>query len=229
MRSSTTFAKSEKKMVKEKVNWRVYITAGVITLIIFSLGVGIGYLISNSKYDIMKYDLESLQLRQRDIELEILLINSIGTKSCDTLNYEIRKTATESTELGQKVTYYDNEIIKDPQFYAMKRQYIINLIQLWSYWEMFKKNCNSSVNTVLYFYSIKNCSDCQAQGFVLSFLKEKNPDKIMIFALDKDEDLYSLNLIKNIYNVTDAPTLIINNEKHEGLEDLNELKDLLIL
>lgn len=216
-------------MVKEKISWRVYTTAAVITLIVFSLGVGIGFFISNEKYDIMKSDLESIQLQQKDIEMEMILTNSLGSNSCKTLNYEIEKTATQSAELGQKVSYYDNEIIKNPDIGTIKRYYIINLIQLWSYWELFKKNCNSSVNTVLYFYAIKNCDDCQAQGFVLSYLKEKYPDKIMTFALDKDEDLYSLNLIKNTYNVTIAPTLIINNKKYEGLKDINALNDLLVL
>jgi glutaredoxin len=196
---------------------------------VFSLGVWLGYTVSNEKYNIIKYDMENLQVQQKDIETELLLTNSMGADSCSTLNYEIEKTATQSTELGQKVSYYDNEMIKNPDIFTIKRQYIINLIQLWSYWELFKKNCNSSVNTVLYFYAIKNCDDCQAQGFVLSFLKEKYPDNIMTFALDKDEDLYSLNLIKNVYNVTKAPTLIINNKKYEGLKDINALKDLLIL
>jgi len=216
-------------MVKEKISWRVYMIAAVISLVVFSLGVGLGFLINNEKYDIIKSDLESLKLQQRDIETEMMLTNSLGANSCNTLNYEIEKTATQSAELGQKVSYYDNEMIKNPDFYTIKRNYILNLIQLWSYWELFKKNCNSSVNTVLYFYAIKNCDDCQAQGFILSFLKEKYPDKIMTFALDKDEDLYSLNLIKNVYNVTKAPTLIINSKKYEGLKDINALKDLLIL
>lgn len=216
-------------MVKEKINWRVYITAAIITLIIFSLGIGLGFMISNEKYDIMKTDLDNIQLQQKDIETEMMLTSSLGANSCKTLNYEIEKTATQSAELGQEVSYYDNEIIKNQDIYTIKRYYIINLIQLWSYWELFKKNCNSSVNTVLYFYSIKNCDDCQAQGFVLSYLKDKYPDKIMTFALDKDEDMYSLNLIKNTYNITLSPTLIINNKKYEGLKDINSLKDILVL
>lgn len=216
-------------MVKRKVSWRIYIIAGIITLIVFSLGVSLGFLLSNEKYDIIRYDLENLQLKQKDIELELLLISSIGEESCDTLKYEIEKTASLSSELGEKVSYYDREMIKNPEFYILKKQYIITLIEFWNYWELFKKNCNSSVNTVLYFYSISNCNECQAQGFVLSFLKQENPEKIMIFALDKDEDLYSLNLVKNIYNVTKAPTLVINNKKYEDLKDINVLKDLLVL
>ena len=39
-------------MVKEKINWKIYVTAGIITIVVFSLGVGLGYAISNQKYDI---------------------------------------------------------------------------------------------------------------------------------------------------------------------------------
>jgi glutaredoxin len=216
-------------MVKKRVSWEVYIIAAVITLVIFSLGVALGFFISNEKYSIIKNDLEDLKLQQKDAELELLLINSLETKSCYSIKYEIDKMAVLSSKLGDRVSVYDTEMIKNADFYNLKQQYILTLIEFWNYWELFKKNCNSSVNTVLYFYSIKNCDDCQAQGFVLSYLKEKYPDKIMTFALDKDEDLYSLNLIKNTYNVTTAPTLIINNKKYEGLKDINALNDLLIL
>lgn len=216
-------------MVKEKISWKIYVTAGIITVFVFSLGVGIGYMISNQKYDVMSYDFENLRIQQRDIETELLLINSLGTQSCGTLKYEIEKTAVQSAELGEKVSLYDTEIIKRPEFYVLKRDYIINLIQFWSYWELFKNNCNSSVNTILYFYSINNCQNCQAQGFVLSFFKEQHPNDIMVFALDKDEELFSLNLIKSVYNVTVSPTLIINNQKYEGLVDINQLNDLLLI
>jgi len=216
-------------MVKKRINWEVYIIAAVITLIIFSLGIGLGYFISNEKYSIIKNDLEELKLQQKDIELELLLTNSMGENSCNSLKYEIDKLAVLSSKLGDRVGMYDSEMIKNNDFYILKKQYILTLIEFWSYWELFKKNCNSSVNTVLYFYAIKNCNDCQAQGFVLSFLKDKYPDRIMVFALDKDEDLYSLNLLKNMYNVTQAPTLVINNKKYEGMKDMNQLKELLVL
>jgi len=229
MRNNNEYIQSEKKMVKKRVNWEVYIIAAIITLVIFSLGIGLGYFISNEKYSIIKDDLEDLKLQQKDMELELLLTNSMGEDSCNSIKYEIDKLATFSSDLGNKVGMYDNEAVKNNDFYILKKHYILTLIEFWNYWELFKKNCNSSVNTILYFYAIKNCDDCQAQGFVLSFLKEKYPEKIMIFALDKDEDLYSLNLLKSTYNITTAPTLIINNKKYEGLKDINKLKEILVI
>ena len=216
-------------MVKRKIDWKVYIIAGIITLVIFLGGLGIGFLMSNEKYQIISSDLQELQIEQRDIELELLLLSSIGTQTCDTLRYEIDKTASLATDLGEKVSKYDTDVLKDVNFNILKKNYIITLIQFWSYWEIFKENCNSSVNTILYFYAIEDCTDCEAQGHVLSFLKQRYPQELMVFALDMNEELYSLNLLKNIYNVTKAPTLIVNNEKYENLIDSKELESLLVL
>jgi glutaredoxin len=229
VRSGNGLVKGEEKMVKRKINWKVYLVSAIITLIIFSLGVGLSFFLSDEKYDIIRYDLEEMKLKQMDMELELMLMNSIGKESCDTLKYEIEKMASLNSELEDKVNLYDNEMITNPDFHILKKQYMMSLIEFWSYLELYKKNCNSSVNTILYFYSIDDCNDCQAQGFVLSYLKEEYPEDIMVFALDKNEDLYSMDLVKNVYNITEAPTLIINNEKHEGLKDINQLKEILIL
>jgi hypothetical protein len=214
----------------EKVETRIYLMAGLITIIVFTVGIAIGYSISSQKYNSMSSDLQNIQVQQKDLEIELLLINTLGEdKSCDTIKYEIDKTANQSVSLGEKVSYYDQEIIKNPDFFILKKNYIMNLIQFWSYWELYKNNCNSTVNTVLYFYSIKDCQNCDAQGYVLSFLKDRYPSEIMTFALDKDEDLYSLDLIKKVYNISSAPTLIVNNKKYESLMDVNQLKSIMTL
>ncbi|MFH1473272.1 MAG: hypothetical protein ABIE55_00065 [Candidatus Aenigmatarchaeota archaeon] len=216
-------------MVKGKISWNVYIMAAALTFIIFFGGLGVGLLFSNEKYQIIRQEFEEFQIQQRDIEFELLLLSSMGTEFCGTLEYEIGKTSYLASDLGEKVSRYGSDVVRDPDFILLKKNYMITLAQFWSYWEIFKKNCNSSVNTVLYLYSLEDCSDCQVQGYILSVLKENYPNDIMIFSLDKDVELYSINLLNNIYNVTTTPTLIINNEKYEGLKDINQLEEILIL
>jgi hypothetical protein len=215
--------------VNKSLSWRIYSIAALITLVVFTLGTGVGYIISNEKYNTISSDMESFQLQQKDIEIEFQLANSLGSNTCGTLKYEIEKMANQSDSLGQRLSYYNSEILRNPEFLSLKKGYMMNLIQFWSYWELYKKNCNSTVNTVLYFYSINSCSNCQAQGYVLSFLKTRYPSDIMVFSLDRDEDLYSLDLLKGVYNVTSSPTMVINNKKYEGLLDTNQLKELLVI
>jgi hypothetical protein len=215
--------------VNKTLSLRIYALAAVITLVVFTLGTIVGYVISNEKYNTITTDMESFQLQQKDIETEFQLANTLGSNSCGTLKYEIEKMANQSDSLGQRLSYYNNEILRNPEFVSLKKNYMINLVQFWSYWEQYKKNCNSTVNTVLYFYSINNCASCQAQGYVLSFLKTRYPNDIMVFSLDKDEDLYTINLLKSVYNVTSSPTMVINNKIYEGLFDTNQLKELMVI
>jgi len=215
-------------MVK-KISWKVYLIAGIITIVIFSCGVGLGFFINENKFSSLKQELETIQTQQKDMESEILLANSLGKESCETLSYEIEKMTSIASNLGEKISSYNSEMVKDFEISNLKKYYMLSLIEYWYYWESFKKNCNSSVNTILYFYSLNNCNDCESQGYMLSFLKQKYPDKMMVFSLDADEDLYSINLLKRTYEVNKTPTLIINNKKYEGLTDLNELNRILTL
>lgn len=211
-----------------KVSWKVYGIAAILTVVIFFSGIGLGYYINKEKYDTIKLEFEKLRLSQHDTEMEFILLSSFGESSCETLKYELEKTTSLASELGSKVTYYDTiELNKVPEFYNLKREYILILIRYWFYWESFKESCNSTANTILYFYSIENCSECQDQGYILSYFKDKYPDQVMTFSLDLNEDLYSLNLLKNYFNVTKAPTLIINKVKYEGLKDKSDLELLL--
>ena len=217
-------------MVKRRLDWKLYLTAGIITVIIFLSGYGFGYFLSQEKLNILKTELTNLQLSQRDTEIESILRSSFRDSSCNTLRYELERTTKAATDLGDRVVTYDNsELIKSQDFYSLKKEYILSLLQQWVYWELFKENCNSTVNTILYFYSLTGCEDCDKQGYVLSFLKQEYTNKTMIFALDSNVDLFSLDILKRNYNITKTPSLLINKNRYEGFTDLNQLRSALVL
>lgn len=215
-------------MVKE-ISWKIYLTTGIVTFIVFIIGLGVGLIISSQKMNILKIDLEELQIRQLDSETELAVLNFYKEKSCDTLSYELEKIMYSAGELEKKLGYYTEDEMKRPEFDTIKKQYMLTLIRYYLFWEMLKENCNKNVTTILYFYSIKDCDDCQNQGFILTYLKEKYPDKIMIFALDYNLDLYTINLLKNTYQIKKIPSLIIDGKKYEGLINLDKLKEILDL
>ena len=80
----------------------------------------------------------------------------------------------------------------------------------------------------MYFYSNNDCSDCRTQGVILSFLKDKFKERLLIFSLDSDfteEPL--LGLVKRSFNITKSPTLIISEDKIEGFIDKDKLLNIL--
>ena len=89
-------------------------------------------------------------------------------------------------------------------------------------------DCNKNdFVTVLYFYSNDGCSDCSKQATILTYLKEKHPDNIMNFALDSDIDLNTVKMLKSIYDVSKTPSLVINEDKYDGLVDLDTMKQII--
>ena len=61
----------------------------------------------------------------------------------------------------------------------------------------------------------------------LTEIKKNNPDIILI-PIAADMDILSLDILKELHNVTQSPSVIIN-EKHiiNGLTDLDQIQPLL--
>jgi len=102
-------------------------------------------------------------------------------------------------------------------------------LQLWLYFRDLREKCNHNVTTILFFYtSQQKCDDCVAEGIVLSRIKKQDPEKYMIFALDKDSKLGIVSTLLSYFNVTQVPTMIINEKvKLEGFYSEEELKNFI--
>jgi len=62
---------------------------------------------------------------------------------------------------------------------------------------------------------------------VLTFLKEKLNENLLVYAIDGDLDLAPVEVLKDTFTVNKYPTLIINGEKYEGFFDSKELTEIL--
>jgi hypothetical protein len=160
-------------------------------------------------------------------ELSLFALNK--NISCNMLTQALEKVIDEAGKLGDKVSLYETtEKIKDESFYELKKDYTLTLIRYWFYVEEIKKNCDKgNLVTVLYFYSNQDCFDCLSQGTILTYMKQKYPQNLMVFALDYDLDLSIISSLKRVYGVQKVPSLVINGEKYEGLATLEKLNDVL--
>ena len=127
---------------KKKISWRPIITAAIITVIVFSVGIALGYTISKMKIDILESGVKDFQIQQKDTEVELFLLNTMGEDSCDIIQYELEKTTELASRLGSELTLYDTrENIKNPKLIEIKKAYSLALIQHWSYWNLFNERC----------------------------------------------------------------------------------------
>ncbi len=208
-----------------KIYWNKYLSVFLITfltfLVIFLLVQKISY---QTSADIIKI--------QKDMNNYLLALNLQSEIAkeyiCSVDVFEITK---EKAEIGiqldslEKNLGSENEIVKD-----IKSQYTLLSIRQWLLVKRFKQECNPSLNIILFFYSNKVEKDkSEAQGYVLDYIYKKYTDKVVIYALDADQNNPALNTLKDIYKVEKAPTVIINERKYENVLSASDIERILKL
>jgi hypothetical protein len=132
---------------------------------------------------------------------------------------DIFKLTEDKARLGKELDVLEknlgseNSVVKE-----MKSDYTLLSIRQWLLVRRFKKECKSDLNIILFFYSNKkNKEESEAQGYVLDYIYRKYHDKVVIYALEIEQDTPALNTVKDIYGIETAPALVINEKVFKGL------------
>ncbi len=212
-----------------KPNTRFYVTAGIITLFIFSFGVLLGVVIEGerlsyleSKYNEEKLNYESLQTQYLYLSY---LPSSQRNESCSafstTLNTYLNKT--EDTRIRLE-NYVEKGNIRAEDFKTLKREYVLSQINYWTLSSKTKELCGKDLVTLLYFHSKACGSACSNQGKILDYMKKIFGDKLLIFAFDSDFEEPMISILKETNNVTETPTIVLEDKKYVGFTS----KDVLL-
>ena len=200
----------------------------VITIIVFTSGIFFGIYINRVKVSELQNMVSELDKKRTEQELNLLLTDYLPNKTCDVMNYEVEKMIPDINELAGKVTFYEEtKKFEEKNYEDTKIDYTVNLIRYWLYLEKLKSNCDLNVTTLIYFYSNKDCNLCRNQGIVLDYMKNKHKSDLMIFALDVDLELNSIDMIMKSYGVREMPSIIIDGKLYDGFVDKETLENLI--
>lgn len=205
-----------------------YVLAFILALLIFIAGLYFDSLLNKTKTSKIEQSVEDVKNSLLNVELEFLFMDTMKEQiSCNYFKEELSRMLKEIDDLMSKLERYEeNKGIDTTGFIELKKSYTLNLVRMWLIFEKVKQICNENYTTVLYFYS-RDCSNCPLQGFYLTYYKKLEPDKIMVFALEKDLDIQIVNALIYNYNITQYPSLIINGkDKYEGLKEKEELSNI---
>jgi len=208
----------------------VYKKALVITIIVFFLGLFVGLIIERLLLSDLGKKTSSIESSIQEIELEMLYFQGLNeNESCTFLKEIVRKTNNKLDVLADQLGgYSDKDILFTGEEVAnIKTRYTSLLVKSWLLQEKIKRDCNSSITLILYFYSIKDCDNCLAQGEILMLLKDTFKDRLMIFPLDINANSEMVNILMLKFNVTSTPSLVVSNRKYEGLVLKNPLKGII--
>ncbi len=208
-------------MVKNKKS--PYVLAGVVSFVIFILGFLVGFAMLDVQLEDLRLEMDRNELELKNINLELTLLDKLGDgeKLCSYLNGRIEYIDKKTWELGNKLV--NPEGINERYFDILARRYSISLIEDWLFSNELSERCETNRVNVLYFFE-KDSDICQSQGYVLDYLVEKDEENnLRIFALDKDIDEPAIQILVEAYDITKAPTIIVDGNRFEDFRTKEEL------
>ncbi len=218
-------------MVIRNYNKSRYAIVLILTLAIFIIGILIGVIISGERTSYIKDENKLQRLNYDSLQLQYLYLQSILSKNkdCEVASKALEEQVSNLGLLGDRLNQFIKDVNTDTkELNLLKREYTLAELRYWFLLSDVRETCKDDVVSILYFYSNNDCSDCRTQGVILSFLKDKFKERLLVFSLDSDfaeEPL--LGLVKRSFNITKSPTLIISGDKFVGLIDKEELLNIL--
>jgi hypothetical protein len=211
---------------KKRLDTKILILAFFITLLIFIGGIFVGWTLNIKKVEDIDAHFNTINTEIENFQIETLFLKTFGEEvSCPLLSKRLEKINNETYKVGQKLEMYrgKKDLIADPEYRTLKSKYTRLVVTYWLLARDMKNMCRESdFLTVLYFFS-KDCKDCDSQSFILTYIKKKLSEKILIFPLDADFEEPSLDVLELYYNVTEYPAMIVEDEKVVGFVGYEEL------
>jgi len=216
---------------RRPMNKRRYLLAALLTALIFTLGLMLGLVIEGKRVDISQQNANEQRLDLSSLQLQYAYIDQLAQEgNCPALakSFDTNVNTLESTRIRLE-SYYNGASVNKDEFDVIRREYTIAQFNYWLFAKKYKDLCDADITTVIFFYDDDDkCDKCNDQGFVLSYLKNVFDEKLLNFAIyARYEDEPIVDIIRNTYDVTIYPTLIIEDEKVEGFLNRDDLKAMI--
>jgi len=209
-------------------NKYVFWQALIFTVIIFAFGIMVGYFIESYRSDKTETNLMYSEINLLDAQIESDIIKQINL-SCDTRLQRAISFADSIYEDAMKFEEYEavGKFNKD-QLLLVHKRYDLLRTMLWLNVQPDLNKCQN-FHTLIYFfdYGSENVELRAKQATfsrLLVDIKEKYPEKILLIPIAGNLNISSVDLIMNIHEVKNRPSILIDEKK--VVEDLVTIEQL---
>jgi hypothetical protein len=200
------------------LNWKKYLWTLLITVAIFITAFTLSNYFNDKKINNLKdiADKISTDIMSSETQYDLLAESSCKDITSNVLSQELNT-------LAQKLTYSEQNLNNNsPDLLRLKTYYTLLQIKDYLLMKKISVKCGTKPVFILYFYS-KDCTECEQQGYVLTYLREQYPD-LRIYSFDYNLDNPALHTLISLYKVKNTlPALVINDKVTNGFIDKDKL------
>lgn len=213
-----------------KISKDKYIVAGVITFLIFMLGLTLGFVIEDHRYNLIEEINMEQEVEYISLQSQYLYLQAFGNyNNCPVLSTTLKETVEDlSNSLSRVIAFEEENEISDIRKDLVMRRYILDNLRYWLLAKESKEKCNLDIVPILYFYST-DCPSCPNQGTILTYFKQLFEEQLLVFPINLDlrNQEPMVEIMVSQFNVSKYPTLIIDNKKFEGVVKRDQLKEVI--
>jgi len=202
-------------MVKKKSITKTLITSFLIAAVIFLFGLYLGYTLDNLRVADVSNSLDEVELETLYYVTSQNYIDAFGDENesyCDLLSTLLSTLSPDLADIGMTLTSYENKnIFSGRDYNILKHKYFLLEVRAYTLFTQLKETCDYNFDLVLYFYD-QHDESSRRQGYVLDNLVRAR-DNFYIFSFDRSFEEAIIYFLKERYDVTVAPMIIINDNK----------------
>ena len=206
----------------------IFLQALIITFVVFNIGIFLGYKLESSRLDkINEWYLESeMELLNQRIQTDAFEVIDLD---CDAMIEENIKFADNIFEKALIIDKYEKASRINTDIISLHKKYDLLRTLLWINSISIKQKCDSDYHNVVYFYKFNDPSIDQKakQRFfsnLLAQVKQEKGSRILLIPIAADNDLSSVNLLLDKYEIQELPTILIDEEIK--LTDVESMEDI---
>ncbi len=213
-----------------KISTDKYVLAGIITFLIFSLGLTLGMIIDDHRYNLVDEINMEQEVKYLSLQSQYLYLNAFSNyNNCPIISTALKETIKDLSDSLSEVIAYEEEDkeTSDKRKQIIMRRYLLDNLRYWLLATENKQKCSLNIAPILYFYSTE-CPSCPNQGTILTYYKKVFGEEVLVFPINLDFQTEEplVEIVMNQFNITKQPTLIIDDKKYEGVVGKDQLLTL---
>jgi hypothetical protein len=203
----------------------------IITVFIFSLGIGVGLWLDIARAEVEERSLAEISLQLTDVVTQDLVYDSFDntTAFCNAalksnleFNDRIYRQGVELEKLEELNKLGPDTILQKKRYALLQTQFWLNAIKI-------REACGFNYDTVAYIYKNEETPELNTRQKIMSSvlfeLKNKCGSKIMLVPIPGDMGLASIDTITYQYDIQEYPVVLINEKVLlQGLQPLDTLE-----
>lgn len=195
-------------------NKHVFWQAFLATIVIFGLGLILGFFIESFRADNVQEKLLNSEISLADEQLRNRIIDDLPIK-CSISKNSTFSFADKIYEEAQTLEQYDSANNFQDVLEVLHRRYDLLRMLLWTESIKVRESCNSSFHTIVYLYNYQpdNVKVNAEQGYyahLLLDIKKSYPDDVLLIPIAANMDLSSVDMVVKNYGINKFPAIIID-------------------